>query len=78
MTPEDSVSRALFKAGIALVREAAEHAASESGDEKQAEFFHRELDKECRKLVPKFRRGNGLSQLLSKNPLPVDAKTVLQ
>lgn len=77
MTPEDSVALALFKAGSALIRSATEHAASETGDEKQAEFFYRELEQECNKLVPKFRRGNGLSSLLAKKRLPVSRETVV-
>lgn len=72
MSPEDSVALALFKAGAALIRSATDHATSTDGDAKQAEFFHRELDKECRKLVTKFRRGNGLSRMLVENSLRTD------
>lgn len=69
MTPQDDLALSLFKAGASLMQSAIEHAAGEDGDEKQREFFRRELEKKARRLEP--RSGNG------KIALPSTAETML-
>lgn len=74
MTPsEETLLQAQFKSALVLIRHAVETVESE----KQAEFFFRELDQEVHKLVPKFRKGNDLSQRLAKNRLLKPALLVL-
>lgn len=48
---------------------AIDHAAGETGDPKQAKFFHRELEKKCRQLTPKLESG--------EIPLPIHDDSVL-
>lgn len=54
MTLEDKLADSLFRAGMSLIRSAVGHAKLPEAAASQAQFFHREMDKECRKLVPRF------------------------
>lgn len=64
-SPEELVIRRDFDAGMVWVR----HAAETVTNEKDAEEFFRQLNKMCRLLVPKFRKGNQLSRMLHDNLL---------
>lgn len=67
MTPfEESILQANFKAAMVHLR----HCVASVTTESQAEYFYRDLEQECHRLVPKFRKGNQLSQLLAENRLP--------
>jgi hypothetical protein len=52
MTVEDQLADSLFRAGMSLVRSAVKHAGEPEADVSLTQFFYRELNQECRKLVP--------------------------
>ncbi len=73
-SPESKLSRAQFASAMVWIR----HVVDSGLDEKDAEFFFRELNTECRKLVLKFRKGNELSKMLHQNSLARQADTGIQ
>jgi len=64
-SPEAKLRHAQFASALVWIR----HCVETVNDEDQAERFYRDLEEQCTRLVPKFRKGNALSQLLAKNRL---------
>lgn len=64
-SPQEELVRTHFDSGIVWIRQA----ATTVTNEKDAEEFFRQLNKICRSLVPKFRKGNDLSRMLHDNLL---------
>lgn len=71
-TPEDVLLITQYKSSAIWLR----HVVATVTNEKDAEMIFRDLNQMCRLLVPKFRKGNGLSRMLSENSLQASGKVV--